>query len=1068
MLDLAPSPAAVENSPLDGIFPLIVFDWDGTAVADRRSDARVLGAAMDRLLRAGAHLAVVTGTRFSHVDGALAGALRGPHVARLLVATNRGSELYGYDASGEPMLLARRLATPAEDEALDVAADRVAEAVRRATGLDVRVIRDRLNRRKIDLFPSWSDPPKARIAELVDAVEARLAGAGWRGGVAEVVRRARAEGVACGLPEPRVTSDGKHVEIGLTDKADAVDAVTAWLGEPAQGVLLVGDEVGAVGGVDGSDARLRTPALRGAVLVSVGPEPAGVPEGVIHLGGGPARLVALLDAQAERRAVGGADVSAGLAPPVAPTEDPTRRIVEDGLQLVREHEIEACFTVGNGAAGVRGSISEGTPHSAPGTRVAGAWLRATPESLPTLARTPEWTRLRIRVGDADLEMVEGTDGHRRVLDLAQGMYWRTWRHVGDDGRVTLLRVARFASMADRRLLGERVELTTENWGGPLEVEARVSEGDCWTRTGPTTWTGPAPCAIGLAFHGTPSPTDTLDGPGTPIRPAADRPPPLAAAEPLPAPETPGASPGLEPAHTLARWRVVTRPGATWRLDRAHAFARRPVEEDACAPDPSADTSALLALAERTVERGLDHAVADHVVACRTRVDALAVTLEGDAPLQRALAFAAHHLVAAANPEDDRVSIGARALTGGAYMGHVFWDTELWLLPVYTLTWPRAARALCRYRWHLLPAARERALAMGYRGALYAWESAGSGDDVTPPFVRMPDGREARVFAGEREHHVSAAVAWAAWHYWSWTGDDAYLRDAGAEVILETARFWASRGRMEADGRFHIRHVVGPDEYHDDVDDNAYTNGMAAWNLQRGAEVARRMARAWPERWAALAAALALTPDEPAAWESAAAAMYTGFDPRTGLIEQFAGYFALEDVPLDALEPRTAPVDVLLGADRVRGSQLLKQADVVLLLQLLGDRFPPEVHAANFRYYAARTGHGSSLSPSIYALAAARLGEDVAAERYLRQAASIDLEDHFGNAAGGVHIGSLGGLWQAVVFGYAGLTLGPDGPTLAPRMPPWLRRLTFPFVWRERRFRAEIDAGRARLVPEGAW
>ncbi len=788
MLDPAPSPAAVENSPLDRIFPLIIFDWDGTAVADRRSDARVLGAAMDRLLRSGAHLAVVTGTRFSHVDGALAGALRGPHVARLLVATNRGSELYGYDASGEPMLLARRLATPAEDEALDVAADRVAEAVRRATGLDVRVIRDRLNRRKIDLFPSWSDPPKARIAELVDAVEARLAGAGWRGGVAEVVRRARVEGVACGLPEPRVTSDGKHVEIGLTDKADAVDAVTAWLGEPAQGVLLVGDEVGAVGGVDGSDA------------------------------------------QAERRAVGGADVSAGLAPPVAPTEDPTRRIVEDGLQLVREHEIEACFTVGNGAAGVRGSISEGTPNSAPGTRVAGAWLRATPESLPTLARTPEWTRLRIRVGDADLEMVEGTDGHRRVLDLAQGMYWRTWRHVGDDGRVTLLRVARFASMADRRLLGERVELTTENWGGPLEVEARVSEGDCWTRTGPITWTGPARCAIGLAFHGTPSPADTLDGPGTPIRPVADAPPPLAAAEPLPAPETPGAAPGLEPAHPLARWRVVTRPGATWRLDRAHAFARRPVEEDACAPDPSADTSALLALAERTVERGLDHAVADHVVACRTRVDALAVTLEGDAPLQRALA-------------------------------------------------------------------------MGYRGALYAWESAGSGDDVTPPTVRMPDGREARVFAGEREHHVSAAVAWAAWHYWSWTGDDAYLRDAGAEVILETARFWASRGRMEADGRFHIRHVVGPDEYHDDVDDNAYTNGMAAWNLQRSAEVARRMARAWPERWAALAAALALTP---------------------------------------------------------------------------------------------------------------------------------------------------------------------DGPTLAPRMPPWLRRLSFPFVWRERRFRAEIDAGRARLVPEGAW
>jgi len=358
--------------------------------------------------------------------------------------------------------------------------------------------------------------------------------------------------------------------------------------------------------------------------------------------------------------------------------------------------------------------------------------------------------------------------------------------------------------------------------------------------------------------------------------------------------------------------------------------------------------------------------------------------------------------------------------------------------------------------------------MGYRGALYAWESAATGEDVTPPVVRMPDGREARVFAGLREHHVSAAVAWAAWHYWRWTGDDAYFRDAGAEVILETARFWASRGRMEADGRFHIRHVMGPDEHHEDVDDNAYTNGMATWNLQRGAEVARRFAKAWPARWASLTATLALTPEEPAAWEAAAAAMYTGLDPATGLIEQFSGYFQLEDVSLAALEPRTAPVDVLLGPDRVRGSQLVKQADVLLLLQLLGDRFPPEVHAANFHYYAPRTAHGSSLSPSIHASAAARLGEEAAAERYLRQTASIDLDDRLGSAAGGVHIGALGGLWQAVVFGYAGLGFGRDGPTLAPRMPAWMRRVSFPFIWRERRYRAEIDGGRGRLVPEGAW
>ncbi len=1047
MLDVAPAPVVNEDLRLDRVFPVIAFDWDGTAVPDRRADATRLGAAMDRLLRAGAHLVVITGTRFGHVDQALAGSIRGPHVARLLIAANRGSELYGYDPSGEPMLLARRIASPAEDTALDTIADRVADAVR-ATGLDVALVRDRLNRRKIDLFPSWSEPPKARLGELVDAVEARLATAGWRGGVPELVRRAAAEALAAGLPAARVSSDGKHVEVGLTDKADAIDAVLAWLEEPSDGLLLVGDEVGTVGGVEGSDARLRTPRTRDALFASVGPEPAGVPNGVLHLGGGPDRFVALLEAQAQRRAASGADVSASPPTPVVPTSDPTRQVVEEGLKLEREHEIESIFTVGNGAAGVRGSLSEGTPLSAPATRIAGAWIDVS--GLPAVARAPEWTTLRVRTGDDELRVEEGARNHRRVLDLAQGVFWRTWRHEGIDGRVTRMRVARFASVADRRLVAERVELTSENWSGHLDIEAGVEDAAGWWRTGPLTWVGPAETALAVELRGQ---VDAVDGTmGPPVGPS---------------PEVPSDG---RPDVIAARWRVLTRPGATWRLDRVYTLARGNVTSVAGRTPPSPtevrksppDTLAALALA--ALATGVDRAVAEHVAACRTRVDALTVTLEGDAKLRRALAFAAHHLVAAANPEDERVSVGARALSGAAYMGHVFWDTELWLLPAYTLTWPRAAHAMVRYRFHTLEAARERARQLGYRGALYAWESAGTGEDVTPPVVVMPNGRVVPVRNGEMEHHIDAAVAWGAWHYWTWTGDDLYLREAGAEVILETARFWASRGRTEDDGRYHIRHVIGPDEYHDDVDDNAYTNGMAAWNLQRGAEVARVVAQRWPGTWAALVEALVLTPEEIASWEALAATMYTGFDPRTGLIEQFEGYFGLEDLDLATLEPRTSPVDILIGPQRLRRSQVVKQADVVMLLHLLPDRFPPEVHQANFRYYEPRTAHGSSLSPPIHALAAARLGDLPTADRYLRQTATIDLDDSFGNAAGGVHIGALGGLWQALAFGYAGLRIGPDGPSLDPRLPPWLRRLSFPITWRERRYRAEIDLAGGRLVP----
>ncbi len=1039
----AAPPAA--DPVLDRVFSLVAFDWDGTAVPDRAADATTLGAAMDRLLRAGAQLAVLTGTRFANVDGALAGAIRGPHVARLLVSANRGSELYGYDASGEPVLLHRRVATGREEAALDAIADGLAAELIAATKLDVAVIRDRLNRRKIDLFPSWSDPPKARIAELVEAVETRLATSGWRGGIGAIVRRTRMRAEAAGLADARITSDGKHVEVGLTDKADAIDAILAWTGERAAHVLLVGDEVGTVSGVVGSDFRMATAGARGATFVSVGPEPEGVPAGVLHLPGGPERFVQLLVAQADRRAAVGADASAGPAPAVVPTEDPTRRLVEDGLQLVREHEIESCFAVGNGAAGVRGSLSEGTPLSAPATRIAGAWTRAA--GLPAIARAPEWTGLHVQVGDVAIEIDEGAPEHRRELDLAQGILWRTWRHSDAEGRATELRVARFASLADRRLLAERLEVHTVNWSGELRLELRVAVPSEWRREGALAWTGPGAAAVAASLRG--------DGEGGEV-PAADpvdpqvTPPPLRAEEPLPPREAVEPPIGMEPEERLA-WRVLTRPGATWRLDRVCAVSRRPRGD--------------LTEVATTALGDLDRVVADHAAACRVRAAACTPVLEGDATLRRALAFAGHHLVAAANPEDDHVSVGARGLTGPGYMGHVFWDAELWLLPVYALTWPRAARALITYRWHTLPAARARAADAGWRGALYAWESAGTGEDVTPPAVRMPDGRMVPVRTGLDEHHISGDVAWAAWHYAAWTGDDRWLRDMGAEIILETARFWASRGRVEADGRFHIRHVIGPDEYHEDVDDDAYTNGLAAWNLRCGARVARLLARRWPSRFEELAASLGLDHDEPRHWEALAAGTWDGFDAKTGVIEQFAGYFDREDIDLRALEPRTAPVDVLLGHARVQGSQLLKQPDVLLLLHLFPDQYAPEVHRACWAYYDARTAHGSSLSPPIHALAAARVGDLDAAERYLRITAAIDLDDHFGNAAGGVHVGALGGLWQAVVFGLAGLRFTEAGPTLDPRLPACVDRLVIPFTWRERRWRAEVRPGAARLLEE---
>ena len=191
-----------------------------------------------------------------------------------------------------------------------------------------------------------------------------------------------------------------------------------------------------------------------------------------------------------------------------------------------------------------------------------------------------------------------------------------------------------------------------------------------------------------------------------------------------------------------------------------------------------------------------------------------IEVGGDPAAEQALRFAVYHLNSAANPADERVSIGARGLTGDDYHGHVFWDTEIYLLPFYVFTWPDAARALLMYRFRTIDGARQKAAHMGWRGAMYAWESADTGAEATPEQVVNPDGQIVDILCGKQEQHITADIAYAVWQYWQATKDVDFLLDAGAEILLETGRFWSSRARPEGDGYCHIRGVIGPDEYHE--------------------------------------------------------------------------------------------------------------------------------------------------------------------------------------------------------------------------------------------------------------
>jgi trehalose/maltose hydrolase-like predicted phosphorylase len=618
-----------------------------------------------------------------------------------------------------------------------------------------------------------------------------------------------------------------------------------------------------------------------------------------------------------------------------------------------------------------------------------------------LVPVADWSRLRVTIEGRPLQLDQGRNlTLRRILDLRQAILWREWRHQDGAGRITRVRGLRFASLADRHLLVQCVAVTPENYSGMVSINA--------TLTGPMAYVTSGGTNVVMEVV-----SRIMDHAGRQV--------------------------GWTE-HAAGQVALQIKQGETYRLDRIVTLR---TSRDPDEPDGTARSDA---------EHAIDD-VAGVIVKHRdewlARWQSADILIQGDPAAERTLRFAMYHLLSAANPEDERVSIGARALTGTAYKGHVFWDTDIFMLPFFILTYPEAARALVMYRYHTLAGARGKAASLGYRGALYAWESADTGEEVTPPFVVAPDGEIVRILARDQEQHISADVAFGVWQYWEATRDERFLLDAGAEILVETARFWESRAEHEEDGRYHIRGVIGPDEYHETVDDNAYTNGLAQWNLEIGAEVARLVAERWPTHWQALSRQLGLEAEETHRWLQVARDLYTGFDAQTGLFEQFQGYFGLEDIDLTPFAARTAPMDVLLGRERIQRSKVIKQPDVVMLINLLWERLPPEVRKVNFEYYEPRCGHGSSLSPAIHALVAARLGDIALAERYFRQAADIDLADNMGNAAGGIHAGAMGGLWQAVVFGFAGLRLDGDKPEHCSNLPPNWRSMSLRFQWRGR-------------------
>ncbi|MGZ8471794.1 MAG: beta-phosphoglucomutase family hydrolase, partial [Gemmatirosa sp.] len=461
----------------------------------------------------------------------------------------------------------------------------------------------------------------------------------------------------------------------------------------------------------------------------------------------------------------------------------------------------------------------------------------------------------------------------------------------------------------------------------------------------------------------------------------------------------------------------------------------------------------LARAKRTGFASLRASQREHLDHFWERADVQVDTgLDSSARTQQALRWNLFQL-AQATLRAEGAGVPAKGLTGQGYEGHYFWDTEVYLLPFLSYTQPRIARNLLRFRHSMLPRARERAAVLGQRGAMFPWRTI-NGEEASANYQ-----------AGTAQYHLNADIAYAIRRYVDVRGDVDFLAEMGAEVLVETARLWADLGFYADDDEFHLHGVTGPDEYTTVVNDNTYTNLMARQNLSYAAAALRRLEAERPEAHRALVEELGLDAAEVTEWERAAAAMHVPYDERRGIHPQDTSFLEREPWDFAHTPPDRYPLLLHYHPLVIYRHQVIKQADIVLAMFLLGHEFTSEQKKANFDYYDALTTGDSSLSACMQAIVAAEVGDEARALEYFRFALLLDLADAAGNASDGVHIASAAGVWQALVYGFGGVRDEGGELSITPHLPAGWNSLAFSLRFGDRQLRVRLTHDEERYLLE---
>lgn len=434
--------------------------------------------------------------------------------------------------------------------------------------------------------------------------------------------------------------------------------------------------------------------------------------------------------------------------------------------------------------------------------------------------------------------------------------------------------------------------------------------------------------------------------------------------------------------------------------------------------------------------------------------------------EAAIAFAQYHLMGMMPWNNSKSSVAAKGLTGEGYKGHVFWDTELFILPFFQYVFPEQARNLLDYRYRGLEGARAKAREYGYQGAMYPWEAASSGKEETPLYaaLNIHTGKATKVWSGIKEHHVTADIVYAIWQYYSMTGDEMFMNQHGYEMIFEAAAFWVSRAVWdEARDAWVILDVIGPDEYTEHVDNNAYTNYMAHYCVSLAVKLTDKVEQEQPELCHCLQIG-----EKKKQWMQFVEKLYLPQLNQEQILPQDDTFLSKKCLP-NIEKYRTSQIKQSVlkdySRDEVVDMQVLKQADTVMLLNLFPQMFSPKTVKKNVLFYESRTIHDSSLSYCAHAQACAAIGESEIAWKFFQKCMVIDLDENPNDSEDGIHAASMGGIWTCVVFGFAGLSFADGALHLNPRLPKHWTQMDFYVQIRGRGIHIRIRAKELWLKTE---